>query len=53
MSKTKKKGSGFFIRDAGRYPPQVRSILSKIGDDRITSITLVKTPLDMVAKSFS
>ena len=53
MSKTKKKGSGFFTRDAGRYPPQVRSILSKIGDDHITSITLVKTPLDMVAKSFS
>ena len=55
MKKTKqcKTGKGFFIRDAGKYPPQVRSLLSDIGDKPIISITLVKTPLDLVAKSFS
>lgn len=55
MKKTKqcKTGKGFFIREAGKYPPQVRSLLSDIGDKPIISITLVKTPLDLVAKSFS
>ena len=52
-SKQSKSGNGFFTRDAGRYPPQVRSILSTIGDNPIISISLVKTPLDMVAKAFS
>ena len=55
MKKTKqcKTGKGFFTRDAGRYPPQVRSILSDIGNNYINSIKLVKTPLDKVAKAFS
>ena len=51
--KQSKSGKGFFTRDAGRYPPQVRTILTTIGDNPIISITLVKTPLDMVAKTFS
>ena len=48
MKKTKqcKTGNGFFIRDAGKYPAQVRTLVSDIGDKPIISITLVKTPLD-------
>ena len=48
-----KTGNGFFIRDAGKCPPRVRTLLLDIGDKPILSITLVKTPLGLVAKSFS
>ncbi len=48
-----KTGKGFFIRDNGRYPPQVRSILTTIGENPVISVVLVKTPLDKVAQAFS
>lgn len=45
-------GNGIFLRDPGRLPPSARKQLEKIGDEKITSIKLVRTPLDSTTKMF-
>jgi hypothetical protein len=45
-------GNGIFLRDAGKLPPSARKQLEKIGNEKITSIKLVRTPLDSTTKLF-
>jgi hypothetical protein len=38
-------GKGLIQRDNGRLPPTVRNMIDKIGNDKITSLTLFRTPI--------
>lgn len=38
-------GSGLLLRDPSINPPQVRSMLDRIGNEPVTSLQLVRTPL--------
>ena len=40
-------GAGTFVRDEGRLPPSFRNILSKIGQDKINSLVLFRTPISV------
>ena len=42
-------GSGLFIRDFGKYPPSMRSALSKHGDEIITKLQVFRYPLKEVS----
>lgn len=44
------KGDGLFIRDPNIDPPQVRQILSVIGNEKVSSLKLVRTPLSKLTK---
>lgn len=39
------KGEGVLFRDPGKLPPKARKLLSEIGNEKVTSIQLVRTPL--------
>ena len=45
------KAGGVFLRDTNTNPPDVRNLLKKIGNERINSLTLVRTPLSSTTKS--
>tara|TARA_R110002012_G_scaffold121494_1_gene270972 strand:- start:1318 stop:2064 length:747 start_codon:yes stop_codon:yes gene_type:complete len=45
MNNTYQVGNGIFFRDAGKFPPSVRKLLSEVGNEPITSIKLFKYPL--------
>jgi len=44
------KGDGFFIRDPTINPPAVRKILESIGNEKVQTLTLVRTPLSKTTK---
>jgi len=44
-------GRGIFLRDPNRNPPKVRKLLEKIGNQPVTSLMLVRTPLEKGTKS--
>ena len=44
------KGKGLLIRDRGNFPPSARSILQKVGNESITSLKIVRTPLSNTVK---
>lgn len=39
------QGRGILYRDKGKFPPKSRALLSKVGNEIITSIELIRTPL--------
>ena len=39
------EGEGAILRDPAINPPQVRNLLNKIGQEKVSSITLIRTPL--------
>jgi hypothetical protein len=41
------QGSGFFFRDVGKFPPSARKLLSEVGDEKISSITLFRKPISL------
>ncbi len=43
-------GDGIFTRDPNINPPPVRKILQSIGDERIESLQLVRTPLSKISR---
>jgi len=45
-------GNGILLRDSGRLPPSTRKLLEKVGDEKITKIVAVRTPLASTTKSF-
>lgn len=46
------KGEGLLLRDPGKLPPSARKQLEKVGDEKITSIKLSRTPLSSTTKAF-
>ena len=43
-------GDGIFTRDPTINPPPVRKILSQIGDEKVESLQLVRTPLSKISR---
>ena len=43
------KGEGIFFRDPGKLSPKVRALLSKVGDEKITSIKMFRKPISLSA----
>jgi chorismate mutase len=44
------EGSGFILRDPTLNPPPVRNLLNSIGQEKVSSITLIRTPLSKATK---
>lgn len=47
-----KQGDGLLMREEGVLPPSARALLEKIGDEKITKVVAVRTPLTSFTKSF-
>jgi hypothetical protein len=45
------RGKGALLRDPTRNPPAVRRILTSIGDELVTSVQLIRTPLSTFSRS--
>lgn len=45
-------GMGVLLRDPGKLPPSARKQLEKVGDEKITKIVAVRTPLTSTTKTF-
>jgi hypothetical protein len=45
-------GKGLLLRDPGKLPPSARKQLEKVGDEKITKIVAVRTPLTSTTKAF-
>lgn len=43
------KGEGIFFRDPGKLSPKIRALLSKVGDEKITSIKMFRKPISLSA----
>lgn len=50
--KRKQEGDGVFMRDPGKLPPAGRQLLAQVGNEPITSIEIVRTPLSSFTKGF-
>jgi hypothetical protein len=50
--KRKQEGEGVFFRDPGRLPPSARKLLEQVGNEPITSIEIVRTPLSSFTRGF-
>jgi len=44
------EGKGFILRDPTLNPPPVRNLLNKIGQEKVSSVKLIRTPLSMSTK---
>lgn len=47
----KQEGEGLLKRDPGLLPPKSRKLLERVGNEKITSIQLVRTPLTSTTKT--
>lgn len=45
-------GNGILLRDPGKLPPSARKQLEKVGNEKITKIVAVRTPLSSTTKTF-
>jgi hypothetical protein len=45
-------GMGVLLRDPGKLPPSARKLLEKIGNEKITKMVAVRTPLSSTTKTF-
>jgi hypothetical protein len=50
--KRKQEGEGIFMRDPTILPPSARKLLEQIGNEPITSIEIVRTPLSSFTRGF-
>lgn len=41
------KGNGVFFRDAGKFPPKDRELIAQVGNEKITSMTLFRYPIQV------
>jgi len=46
------EGKGILLRDAGKLPPSARKQLEKVGNEKITKIVAVRTPLSSTTRAF-
>lgn len=46
------EGEGVFFRDPGKLSPDGRKLLEQVGNEEITSLEIVRTPLSSFTKSF-
>lgn len=49
-SEIEQQGNGFFIRDPTIDPPAVRKILESIGNEKVQTLKLIRTPLSKTTK---
>jgi hypothetical protein len=40
-------GNGYFFRDVGKLTPKIRQLLEKVGEEKITSITMFRKPISL------
>jgi len=45
-------GNGLLLRDPGKLPPSARKQLEQVGNEKITKIVAVRTPLSSTTKAF-
>lgn len=50
MNEFEQTGDGIFTRDPTISPPPVRKILSQIGNEKVESLQLVRTPLSKISR---
>lgn len=41
------EGQGIFMREAGKFPPKSRDVISQVGNEKITKMTLFRYPIQL------